>query len=389
MRYSIVTLADIHWGAMDSTLMYQNLELVLQFIQKMKDQLDLVVIAGDYFDYRLQLNSKTALLAVEWFDRLIRTCKDSGVKRVRMFKGTSDHDNDQLEVFRPTYETEDPFFRLYDKTISEEVLPGFRCVFCPDENINLREYHRTYQSQFIPSPDIGFFHGNFDWKLPSIEFDRIQSHSIATMIYEYIKFARLIKGPLISGHWHVACEHEAMYYVGSYDRWAFDEEEPKGFLYTEYDTDSHSYFMYRIQNPLAREYKTLYISDENVKAPSEFSELTTTVDNLLCDNPDMKLRVVYIVSTDDSSTMLAFNTFQKKYATTSRVKITVKNLFNRERKKEKKQQTQIEASQYGYVFDTDLHKIPLIIQQFIKDKRGVDIDIDVVGKFVSKYLDLK
>ena len=389
MRYSIVTLADIHWGAMDSILMYQNLELVLQFIQQMKDKLDLVVIAGDYFDYRLQLNSKTALLAVEWFDRLIRTCKESGVKRIRMFKGTSDHDNDQLEVFRPTYEVGDDYFRLYTETTSEEVLPGLRCVFCPDENMNLRQYHRTYQLQFIPSPDIGFFHGSFDWKLPDIEYERIQSHDIATMIYEYIKFARLIKGPLISGHWHVACDHEAMFYVGSYDRWAFDEEEPKGFLYTEYDTESHKYFMYRIQNPLAKEFKTLYISDETVNTPADFSELTGTIDNLLYNNPDMKLRVVYIISTDNPAAMVAFNAFQKKYATISRFKITVKDLIKRELKKEKKQQTQIEASRYGYVFDSDPHKIPSIIQQFIKDKRNVDIDIDVVEKFVSKYFDLK
>lgn len=389
MRYSFITLADIHWGAMDSTLMYQNLELVLQFIQKMKDHLDFVVIAGDYFDYRLQLNSKTALIAVEWFDCLIRTCKECGVKKVRMFKGTRGHDNDQLEVFRPSYEGENGYFKLFNTTTSEELLPGLRCIYCPDENMNLRDYHKTYQEQFFPTPDIGFFHGSFDTILPDVEFNRIQDHNIDTMIYEYEKFSRLVRGPLISGHWHCACEHESLYYVGSYDRWAYDEEEPKGFIYGEYDTETHEYFIHRVKNPLAREFNTLLISDENTNTPAQFSELTGQIDTLLYENSDMRIRIKYIISTDNDGAMTAFNTFQRKFATNPRVKIVTKDLVKREAKREKKQKTQLEASKYDYVFDQDVRKIPTIIQRFIKDKKGVDIDISVIEKYVSKYLDLK
>lgn len=389
MRYSFITLADIHWGAMDSTLMYQNLELVLQFIQKMKDHLDFIVIAGDYFDYRLQLNSKTALIAVEWFDRLIRTCKECGVKKVRMFKGTRGHDNDQLEVFRPSYEGEDGYFKLFNTTTSEELFPDLRCVYCPDENMNLHDYHKTYQDQFIPTPDIGFFHGNFDTILPVVEFNRIQDHNIDTMIYEYEKFSRLVRGPLISGHWHCACDHESLYYVGSYDRWAYDEEEPKGFIYGEYDTESNEYFIHRVKNPLAREFNTILISDESTNTPAQFSELTGRIDNLLYDNPDMRIRVKYIISTDNDGALTAFNTFQRKFATNPRVKIVTKDLVKREAKREKRQKTQLEASQYDYVFDQDVRKIPTIIQRFIKDKKGVDVELSVIEKYVSKYLDLK
>lgn len=389
MKYSFIALADIHWGAMDSTLMYQNLELVLQFIRKMKDKLDFVVIAGDYFDYRLQLNSKTALSAVEWFDRFIRTCKDSGVKRVRMIKGTVGHDYDQLEVFRPSYETEDGYFKLYTETTSEEILPGLRCVFCPDEPMNLMEYHQTYQSQFFPLSDIGFFHGSFDNILPEIEYRRIQDHNIASMIYEYTKFARLIKGPLISGHWHVATNKGSLYYIGSYDRWAFDEEEPKGFVYGEYDTESSEYFIHRVENPLARKFNTIIITDETTNTPAQFSELGGLIEETLSETPDMKLRISYIITSDDSGALTAFNTFQRKYASNSRVKIVVKDLVKRELKREKKEKTQIEASKYDYVFDQDPHKIPSIIQRFIKDKKGVDVDVNIIEKYVSKYLDLK
>ena len=56
MTYKFIVLADIHWGAMDSYTMYNNLEVVLEFIRQMQNELDFVIIAGDYFDYRLQLN---------------------------------------------------------------------------------------------------------------------------------------------------------------------------------------------------------------------------------------------------------------------------------------------------------------------------------------------
>lgn len=389
MRYSFITLADIHWGAMDSALMYQNLELVLQFIRKMTGQLDFVVIAGDYFDYRLQLNSKTALTAISWFDELMTTCRQSGVKKVRMVKGTPGHDYDQLEVFRPPYELEDGYFKLYNETTSEEILPGLRCVFCPDEPMNLVDYHKKYVCQFFPMNDIGFFHGSFDSILPDIEFNRIQDNSIASMIYEYIKFARLIKGPLISGHWHVATTAESLYYVGSYDRWAFDEEEPKGFIYGEYDTETTEYFIHRVENLLARKYMTIIATDDTVVTPANFSELIQTIEDLLMLDRDTKLRVKYLITSEETDVSANLTTLQRKFASNSRVKVTVKDLVVREIKKQKKNETKLQTDKYQYVFDPDPHHIPAIIAQFIKDKKGVDIDVSVVEKYVLKYLDLK
>lgn len=387
MRYRFITLADIHWGAMDSTYTYKNLQLVLEFIRKMKDRLDFVVIAGDYFDYRIQLNSKTALYAVQWFDELMRTCRESGVKKVRVFKGTREHDNDQLEVFRPTYEDESGYFRLYNITTVEQLFEDLRVVFCPDENVNLEEYRELYWDRFVPNPDIGFFHGNFDSILPKIEFDRIQEHHLPTIIYEYERYARLIKGPLISGHWHIGQESKSLYYVGSYDRWIFGEEEPKGFIYGEYDTDTHKYFIHRVANPLARIYKTLVVSDEEVVAPSDFAVLTERIHKLVSEDPEMRLKISYLISTENPEAINNFNVFQRQFANHRQVRIDVKNLVKREEKKRRKEQVQISSDKYRYVFNDDVTQIPSIIQKFIADKRHEEIPMSVIEKYVKKYLE--
>ena len=386
MVYRFITLADIHWGAMDSQLTYDNLQLVLRFIEKMQGKIDFVVIAGDYFDYRIQLNSKTALLAVQWFDELIHTCKSNGVKKVRMLKGTREHDNDQLEVFRPPYETDDGFFRLFNTTTAEDLFDDLRVVYCPDENMNLEDYQMNYWDRFSRAIDIGFFHGNFDTILPSVEFNRIQEHHLATMIYRYYVFSRLIRGPLICGHWHVAQEYEAQYYVGSFDRWKFNEEDPKGFIYGEYDTDTYKYLIHRVTNPNARVYKTMIVLDADYRYPADFAILSDKVRLMLREDPEMKLRIVYVVSNPDEDILKTFNVFQQQFSNNRQIKTELKDLVKREQKKHRKETVALDSKQYGYIYNKDITAVPEIIRQFIRDKKKEDLPIEVIQKHVQKYL---
>ena len=387
MIYRFLTIADIHWGAMDSYTMYNNLQLFVEFIKQMKDKIDFVVIAGDYFDYRLQLNSKTALLSIKWFEEFMDACKSSNVKKVRVFKGTREHDNDQLEVFRPSYETADGYFKIYNTTESEELLPGLQCVFCPDENMNLEEYHQTYYSKFIPYPNIGFFHGNFDTILPEIEYTRIQEHNLSTMIYEYDKFANLIKGPLISGHWHVQNQYKSLYYVGSYDRWKFNEEEDKGFIYGAINTETNKYFVHRVTNPLAKTYKTLVVSSDEYATPTQFAQLASVINSHLKEDPDMRLRITYLMGTTSEEALINFNIFQRQYSTSKQVRIDLKDLVKREAKKATKKRVEIEASKYNYIFDPDVKNIPEIVRKFIIDNKNIDIPVTSIEKYISKYLE--
>ena len=387
MIYRFLAIADIHWGAQDSQLTYDNLCLVTKFIEEMKGQIDFVVVCGDYFDYRVQLNSKTALLAVRWFDDLISTCLKTGVKKVRVIKGTREHDNDQLEVFRPTYVDGSGYCMIYDTTKVEDLFSDLRVIFCPDENLNMVDYERYYWDRFIPNPDMGFFHGNFSNVLPSIEYRRIQEHHLPTMIYDYAGLSRLIKGPMIAGHWHIPQEDGSEYYVGSFDRWKFGEEEPKGFIYGAYDTENSRYFIHRVENLWARKFKTLMITDDEYRQPSEFAELADRVRTELNSDPQMQLRILYIISNPDDNLHKTFQVFQQQFSSNHRVKIDLKDLVKKEQRTERRKEVESESREYDYIFNSDQTQIPAIIQKFIEDKKGVALSLDTVKRYISKYLE--
>lgn len=382
MVYKIICIGDIHWGAMPPDITEKNLELFLEFIRQSSP--DLIVICGDYFDYKLQLNSPSAITALNWFDKFYNVCISSGVKAIRLLKGTQDHDNDQLNVFS-SYEDESNYFKLYTTTETDYPLPNLKCVYCPDELMNLEEYHQTYFDKFIPISDIGFFHGNFDCILPSIEFDRIQSNHIKTMIYEYEKFSKLIKGPLISGHWHIASENKSLYYTGSYDRWKFGEEEPKGFIYCEYDTETHNYYIHRVENILAKHYDTLIIRDIDYIEPSSLATLKEIIDKKLTDEDNSEIKLQYLITEDNNEAHTNFNIFSKQFLTNPRIKISIKDILKKRSKKAKKEATQFETSKYNYIFEKSI-SIKEKIHQYILDKKGIDIPIEDIDNILRKYL---
>ena len=79
MRYGIITLGDIHWDAFDISKQKEEMSLPLNIIKEMK-HLDLVVIAGDYYDAKLSLNSKAAKAAIDWMAALVSICKERNTK---------------------------------------------------------------------------------------------------------------------------------------------------------------------------------------------------------------------------------------------------------------------------------------------------------------------
>lgn len=381
MIYKIVSIADIHWGAMDPVEMYEHLQYLLAFIRQKKD-LDLVVLVGDYFDYRLTLNSKAALLSLRFFDELYNTCKESGVQRLRMIKGTQEHDNDQLDAIHPK-EDGDFFKKFYTNTV-EETLPGLRCIYCPDEDIFLEDYLKIYAENIRENIDIGFFHGNFDVILPKFVLEENLNHHTESIIFEKKFWAMRINGPMIAGHWHTETEDEPLHYIGSYDRWKFGEEEDKGFLYTEYNTDTQEYFHHHIKNPYARRYETLVVDNSLVSTPEQFAELRDTVKKLHNADPLMKIKIKYLISEENLTAMQNFNEFRNVVSNIKGVKIDFKDLSKREKKKKEKETNQMNFERYSYIS----RKTPVneVIQRYLREDRGIDMSLEQIDSYIAKYL---
>lgn len=386
MIYNIVVLADIHCGVIDPTYQYDNLELVNIFIKKYSN-IDLLVINGDYFDAILSMNSKPAILAIQWFHRLIKELKENNVKKVRVVKGTQDHDNMQLEVFREL-EDNNGFFKIFNTCTFEETLPNLKAIYCPDENINAKEYMEIYSNQILQYPNIGFFHGSFDVVLPNIVVQLSEETSAKNIIYEYDLWSKIITGPMISGHWHNHMEYGSLIYVGSFDRWVFGEDEDKGFAFIRFDTTTNEYYYKQIVNEFANKYITFNIDTHIYSSIEEYSFVINKILEVLDNKDDIvetKIRIVINV-TDDKTINDEFITSVKQYFANNRlVKITMKNKLKRKKKEEEVKKNKESSEKYGFILNNKLTEAE-IIRQFIKESKDKEIDIAIIDRYISKYI---
>lgn len=390
MRYNILNFGDIHWGIKDPHEMEQHLEYILYTIELLFEQdilLDLIVISGDYWDSRLPLNSDSAVKGLNWFTRFMDTARKFKVKYVRVFKGTEEHDNDQLEAFRE-YEDESGFFKLYNTTTSEKLFENFRCLFCPDETINIEEWESTYVNLIHDDNQIGFFHGSFDvvfGELLELKPELLQKKNV---VYNYNHMATVINGPLFSSHWHDGKNYDILQYTGSPDSWTFGEDEDKGILFIQYDTDSNEYFYQKIVNILATEYRTYEvftnifqsIEDYATLADNIFKELEKYKDNL----NDIKIRIKVFITDDKQENDVWIQSLKHRFIDEKRVKITTKNKLKSNTKKVEKQSMQEYQSKYSFIMESKSEPAK-VIQEFMLTQYGAEIPLDYIQSKIDKY----
>ena len=308
MNFNIITIPDIHWGVINPYEQLKSLEFIFQFLQEChtKDiQIDMIVILGDYFDSKLPLNSREAIFAIQWMNRLYNIAIEFGVKRIRVVQGTLDHDNDQLDAFKPleSISNDSEFFKIFTTTTSEETLPGLKCVYCPDETIQTDEYVDMNLNTILSVHDIGFFHGSFDVVYGDLLKTKPELMNKKNVIFQYDLWDKVILGPMIAGHWHDGKQYDDLYYCGSPFRYKFNEDEPKGLGFLQYDNDDNSYYYQKILNCLSPEYMTFEIYSNLYNTKEDFNHVMIAIDEIIesfkaTPHLNNKLRIVIFVVDD-------------------------------------------------------------------------------------------
>lgn len=384
MIYNIMSMADLHWGVMDSDVQTSQYKYMLDFLRVFPQHIDIIVICGDYFDTRMMLGSSSAIAALEWMDDLLRLAKEKGVNKVRLFKGTKEHDNNQLAALK-RYDDGD-FFRIFEINTVEETLPGLKVIYCPEENMLHEEYVQLYADNILSNPDIGFFHGNWDIIMPTVALKNISN---TTLVYEYAFWDSFIKGPMISGHWHDGCIADKLHYIGTPDRWSFGEDEPKGFAMIAVDTDDMSYYYKKIINPNSPVYISQIVSTEQFSTIEEYQLLMQGIDERIKEikSTGKKVKVSIIIHIDDdkSSNNDLISHVRNHYLNSKTVKIVVKNKLQKKRKKEEQKQHAELSEKFKFINDPTMSQSK-IIQQYIIEKKGREIELDKIESIISKYI---
>lgn len=374
MIFKVAIIADLHFGAQSPKQLYSELEA--GFLDFIKDRyLDMIVIAGDFYNSVISLNSQTSIIAFKFMNELIKICETNGIRYVRILEGTLSHDNFQIRNFS-MYEANKKVDVRIITTVRSEILEGMNILYIPEEYM---EDPKTYYDKYFNVPkkyyDFIFGHGMF--KEVSFVSDDGENAISQAPVMDSKLIGSICKGPIFFGHIHTpTIIRNHIYYVGSYSRWVYGQEEDKGFYICVYDTDSYRYMIEFIVNRNTRRFDTVKVVLDNYKKSPE--ELIAFVKQLKRDN----LRVQLIAESGDKD-FSYFISFLKEYYTGKQgYKLDIVD----KREKLVKQKTEERVKQimtdYNFLFDKSL-PVTVKIQKYIKRKYSKDISEEFLKNLLN------
>lgn len=377
MKYKGVMIADIHFGALPVERLYNELEIFLDFIEK--KSLDFIVILGDWFDKKINLNSKDAKYSTVFFERICQICIDNDIK-LRIIQGTESHDNSQLEVLEILAKNKPVDFKVFYEVEEEELFPDFNVLYVPEEYINsIDEKYGKYMNKKY---DMIFGHG----MIQEVKFAALIQSSETTMkkapIFKSKMLCDMCYGPIFFGHIHTKdIFSDRLYYVGSYSRWKFGEEEDKGFYYVKYENDTKEFEAKFIVNNKAMKYDTIEIYEKE----SGFYKLNTEnqikyIQNLIQSFEYDFLRLQFYIPQGYENENLLINMVNESFGKYKNLKLDFKVNSKIKSKREVEEKINLLLDKYGFIFDNKLDTYTKI-NKFILEKYNKDISVEKIKEY--------
>ena len=377
MKYKGVMIADIHFGALPVERLYNELEIFLDFIEK--KSLDFIVILGDWFDKKINLNSKDAKYSTVFFERICQICIDNDIK-LRIIQGTESHDNSQLEVLEILAKNKPVDFKVFYEVEEEELFPDFNVLYVPEEYINsIDEKYGKYMNKKY---DMIFGHG----MIQEVKFAALIQSSETTMkkapIFKSKMLCDMCYGPIFFGHIHTKdIFNDRLYYVGSYNRWKFGEEEDKGFYYVKYENDTKEFEAKFIINNKAMKYDTIEIYEKE----SGFYKLNTEnqikyIQNLIQSFEYDFLRLQFYIPQGYENENLLINMINESFGKYKNLKLDFKVNSKIKSKREVEEKINLLLDKYGFIFDNKIDTYTKI-NKFILEKYNKDISVEKIKEY--------
>jgi hypothetical protein len=281
MIYKGVHISDIHFGAVENAKLNNELsEVFFKYLDSNPD-INYITINGDLLDRKLNLNESYSKSSIDFINNLVQYLKNDNYKldRIRLIRGTKTHDFNQLENFKYFEKDYPEKFKIINTYDIEKLYNDFRVVYLPEEYMEDQDnYYKNLKEELVETPcDCIFGHGS--WDVFSFENQVIESERniSGSPILRYKEWCDLCKGFIIFGHIHKNLVYkDKLYYTGSFSRWIFGEDNPKGFYMSIYNTETSQYNLRFIKNNLANVYKTYFISDimkENMSLEQSIEEI--------------------------------------------------------------------------------------------------------------------
>ena len=252
--HTIVSIADIHFGAIDPLYMYNTLQE--QFVSRIEPlQFDVLAVCGDLFDSKFMSNNPIVSYTISFVDNLVSLCRSKGATLV-LLEGTQSHDNGQLKLFYHYLADSTVDVRVVEQ-VQFEMIQGMRVLCIPEKYGLTEEFYRKILFG-SGSYDMCLMHGTFKGSFIGSEIATLSSNKAP--VFAMNSFINCM-GPILMGHYHInGCYESYAYYHGSAFRYHFGEEAPKGFLVTLYDQVSRQHLTKLVEIE-SHKYVTININD--------------------------------------------------------------------------------------------------------------------------------
>lgn len=387
MKYCGLVISDIHVGAFD--LNKQHEEYLKIFIDKIKNMksLDFVVVCGDFFDHKFFLNDKESTTAYIMLQELVLACKEKNAV-LRFVYGTESHECNQYNILS--------LLKLYDKikiikyVEEEELLEGLNVLYIPEEHIYDKDEY--YEKYFLKPKkyDYVFGHGVIreimkEAVLHMPTHKKSDKNKRKTVpVFSSGELSRICKGQVYFGHYHINQNiDDKVFYIGSFSRWQFGQESPKGYYELKCDTSKYKYENKFIENTLAETYQTItYGYNSDIFNNEETMNNTLTrMDSLINKKVFNHIRFIFNIPKDIENPESTLNYLRERYKFNDNIKMEVANGYIEEQQIQKKKQIEEENDKYDFIFNKNLP-----IEDKVSEYIAIEYNKEIKPKKISKYI---
>lgn len=374
-------IADIHSGAIPPLQLLN--ELKSEYIDKLSklNILDFVVIAGDLFDTKISLNSEHTRVIFTFLKLLINVCIEKNAK-LRIIKGTESHDNKQLELLNLMSTNCD--IKIINTVTSEDLFDDMKVLYVPEEYMT--DYTEYYKDYMDDEYDMIFGHGLFNEVAFASKLQASETTMSRAPIFKSEDFINICKGPIFFGHIHKKqVINGRIYYVGSFSRWVFGEEEDKGSMIVAYTPETSNYKVDFIENKLARTFTTMIINESSTLYKNESCDINLIL-NLIESVKADKVRLIFNIPKDYQNAKLLQSLIRDTFSKNPNIKIIINNNSVEDKaKKERIEKIQKLVSTYDFIFNNNIPLEEKIVK-YIKIRHNRDIDISDMRDYLYQKL---
>lgn len=274
MDFKYLVLSDIHLGHNVNKTEYilENLKRFFSYYTNYIKNVNAIFLAGDVFDKLLVSSSNEFLLINGWITELLLYCKKNDIL-LRVLEGTHSHDWNQAKVITSIIEKLSlniDYKYIDDIFIEKNTKYNINILYVPDDynpdaKVTFNAVKNKLKENFLTEVDIAIMHGQFHYQLPGIKL--LSSHNEED-------YLNIVKYYINIGHIHTSSFNGRIIAQGSFDRLAHGEEENKGGVLININTNKENSFKFLV-NKHAMIFKTINIDKMTIE------ELIKKLDNLV------------------------------------------------------------------------------------------------------------